>query len=66
VLPFIGPIVAVVLGVGARRRIATSGERIEGKGLADAGLALGIVGVLFTLYFVYLVYTRLVAPPLGG
>jgi uncharacterized protein DUF4190 len=65
VLPFIGPIVAVVLGMRARRRIAASGERIDGKGLADAGFALGIVGVLFSLYFVYIVYARIMAPPFG-
>jgi hypothetical protein len=65
-LPFIGPIIAVFLGVSARRRIAASAGRVDGKGLADAGLALGIAGLLITLYFAYIIYTRLVSPGIIG
>lgn len=63
VLPFIGSPIAVVLALNARRRIASSRGRLNGKGLADAGLALGLVGLLITLYFVYIIYDRILSPP---
>jgi hypothetical protein len=40
--PVCGPI-AVVMGVKAKRRIAESGNTIEGAGLAQAGFILGII-----------------------
>jgi hypothetical protein len=63
VLPFIGSPIAVVLGLRARRNIAESRGGPDGKGLADAGLALGLAGLLITLYFAYIIYTRILAPP---
>lgn len=42
-------IVAVVLGVQARREIAASGGRESGGGLAVTGIVTGILGVLIAL-----------------
>ncbi len=46
---FIPSIVAIVTGAMARGRIKKSGGTLKGAGLATAGLALGIVGVIFAL-----------------
>lgn len=40
--PVCGPI-ALVLGVKSKKRIAASGNTIEGAGLAQAGFVLGII-----------------------
>ncbi|MCV2393064.1 DUF4190 domain-containing protein [Actinotalea sp. M2MS4P-6] len=47
VVPFIGSIVAVIVGPMARKQIALSGE--QGDGLAKAGLILGWVGIAITV-----------------
>jgi hypothetical protein len=64
-LPVIAPIFAVLYGVSARRRIANAKDGLEGKGLADAGLALGLVGLIITVWYAWILYTRIIAPP-GG
>lgn len=64
-LPIIGPFFALFYGVSARRRITSSPDRLEGKGLADAGLALGCVGLTITIWYAWILYTRVLAPP-GG
>jgi uncharacterized protein DUF4190 len=64
-LPVIGPFFAILYGLSARRRITNSPDRLEGKGLADAGLALGFVGLIITIWYAWILYTRILAPP-GG
>lgn len=44
-LPFIGSIVAVILGPMARREIQASGGSLSGEGLATAGTVLGVIGI---------------------
>lgn len=44
-----GSIVAVVLGVGARRTIEGSGGRLRGTALATAGIVIGVAGLLATV-----------------
>ena len=43
--PLIPAVLAIVFGVKARRTIARSAGRLKGKGLALAGMILGIVGL---------------------
>jgi hypothetical protein len=49
----VGSLVAVVLGVMAKRQIRERGE--GGDGLATAGIVLGVLGLLAVLLFVALV-----------
>ena len=51
VVPFIGSIVAVILGPMAKRDIAASGGAQGGEGLATAGTILGWVGIALGLCF---------------
>lgn len=48
-IPFVAAIIAIVLGVVARREIAASGGKQHGDGLALAGILVGAVGVLLWL-----------------
>jgi hypothetical protein len=50
---FIAPILAVVLGVVARKQIAERGQ--AGDGMAKAGLALGIVGLVISVLLIVFV-----------
>ncbi len=45
------PIVAVVLGVLARRDIAASGGRTAGSGMAVVGIVTGAIGIVVALFF---------------
>lgn len=45
VLPFVGAIVAIVLGRNARREIQQSGGRLSGDGMALAGIVLGWINI---------------------
>lgn len=45
-VPIIGAILAIIFGALARGRIKRSGGELGGKGMANAGLALGIVGLV--------------------
>ncbi|PZR54248.1 DUF4190 domain-containing protein [Xylanimonas oleitrophica] len=54
VVPVLGSIAAVVLGLMSLSRLRTSGQ--GGKGLAVAGLVMGGVGVLGALLLVVLVF----------
>lgn len=49
VVPFVGAIVAIALGMTARKRIDASDGRIGGRGLAVGGLALGIANLVVVL-----------------
>jgi mannose/fructose/N-acetylgalactosamine-specific phosphotransferase system component IIC len=44
-------VMAIILGWTSRRRIAKSGGALKGKGVAIAGLALGVLGCLLSLVF---------------
>jgi hypothetical protein len=46
-IPMVGLLIgmlAIVIGVHAKNRIAESGGRLSGNGLATAGITLGIIG----------------------
>ncbi len=49
VFPFLGSIIALVLGYMARGEIARSGGTLAGAGLATWGLILGWVGIAFAV-----------------
>ena len=52
VLPFIGSIVAIVTGHMARAEIRRDPQKLQGDGLAVAGLILGYAGVVIGLMVV--------------
>jgi hypothetical protein len=49
----IGSLAAIILGVAAIRRIARSNGALTGKGLAIAGMIVGILGVGLTLLAIF-------------
>ena len=55
-LPFVGAIVAIICGHMARSEIRRAGPdtRIEGDGMAIAGLVLGYVQMLFWVLLLFL------------
>ncbi|XBH20860.1 DUF4190 domain-containing protein [Jonesiaceae bacterium BS-20] len=50
---FIGPILALVLGISAKNQIRRTGE--EGGGLATAGIVLGALGIAFSVLVIIFV-----------
>lgn len=48
-VPFVGSIIAVIIGPLAKKEIAASGGRQSGEGLATAGTILGWVGIGITI-----------------
>ena len=52
IAPFIASVPAIVLGVVAKRDIEAN-ENFTGRGLATAGLVLGIASVLLWGFFVF-------------
>ncbi|NLW96548.1 DUF4190 domain-containing protein [Luteimonas wenzhouensis] len=69
VLPWLGSIVAIVTGHLARGEIGRSPERLEGGGLALAGLILGYSMLILTvlgLAFVFFVLGGLVWLGING
>ncbi len=66
VLPFIGSIVAVILGPIAKRDIAASGGAQGGEGLATAGTILGWVGIGLTVLGVCITAVAVLLPLLLG
>ena len=48
-LPFLGSLVAVVCGHMARKEIRLAPDRLEGDGLAVAGLVLGYLAIAMTV-----------------
>jgi hypothetical protein len=44
-------IAAILIGWVARKRIARSGGELKGKGIAIAGMVLGVLGSLLSLVF---------------
>lgn len=56
-LPLVGPILAIWFAGNADREIAEAGGTLSGKGFADAGRILGIVGlVLAGLFLLMLLF----------
>lgn len=57
-LPFIGSIVAIVTGHLARAEIARNPERLDGDGLAVAGLLLGwlLVGGIVLAFAAFILF----------
>jgi hypothetical protein len=66
VLPFLGSIVAVILGPIAKRDIAASGGAQTGEGLATAGTILGWVGIGLTVLGLCLIGVLVLLPLLFG
>jgi Domain of unknown function (DUF4190) len=63
---WIGSILAICLGYAARREIGNNAGRIEGQGMATAGIILGWIGIgmlaLMIVVFLYLRKTDTVRP----
>ena len=55
-LPFLGSIAAVVTGHMARSEIRRAPERLEGDGLAIAGLVLGYLSIALGVLLVFAVF----------
>lgn len=66
IFPFLGSIVAVILGPLAKREIAASNGAQGGEGLATAGTILGWVGIGLTFLGVCLVAVLVLLPLLLG
>jgi prepilin-type processing-associated H-X9-DG protein len=62
ILPIIGPILAIVLGIIALREINKSQGTLTGHGKAVGGLVLGCIGVLL----VPVIVLAILLPPLGA
>lgn len=61
IIPFIGPVVAIVLGHLSLSEIKRSAGRLKGDGMAIAGLVLGYLGATF---FVFLIIPAIMIPNL--
>ena len=66
VVPFLGSVVAVILGPVAKREIAASAGMQTGEGLATAGTILGWVGIGLTLLGVCITAVLVLLPLLLG
>ena len=58
-LPFIGTVVAIITGHMARAEIRRSNGRLEGDGMAVAGLVLGWVSAALVLVGLFIVFAFL-------
>ena len=65
-LPFVGSVVAVILGPIAKRDIAASSGAQTGEGLATAGTILGWVGIGLTVLGVCITGVAVLLPLLLG
>ena len=53
----LGPILALIFGYQARKRIKWSGDRVRGRALARAGIALGFAELgVYLLFFLLILY----------
>lgn len=57
----IAGIVAIVLGVKARREIAASGGRLKGDGIALSGIVTGAIAIVLGLLILVLIIVAVVA-----
>jgi hypothetical protein len=48
-LPVIGPINGIILGIVAKGQIKRESGRLEGSGLATAGIVVGVIAIVLTL-----------------
>lgn len=48
-LPVIGPIIGIILGIAAKGKIKRESGRLEGGGLATAGIVIGIIAIVLVL-----------------
>ena len=55
-LPFLGSVAAVVTGHMARSEIRRAPERLEGDGLAIAGLVLGYLSIAMAVLVVFAIF----------
>jgi hypothetical protein len=51
-------VLAINLGLAAKREISRSGGQLSGEGKATAGIVLGIVGLVFGVIFLVLTLAR--------
>ena len=58
-LPFVGTVVAIITGHMARAEIRRSNGRLEGDGMAVAGLVLGWVSAALVLVGLFIVFAFL-------
>jgi hypothetical protein len=58
ILPVVGPIVAIVFGVLAKREIA-SRSGLGGEGMATAGIVLGSIGIALVAIVVFMIILAL-------
>ncbi|HDQ35219.1 MAG TPA: DUF4190 domain-containing protein [Chloroflexi bacterium] len=68
ILPFIGCVVGLILGYSARNQIDRSGGYIGGRGMAQAGIILGWLGVAFAVIGIclaILVFAGAITLPFG-
>jgi hypothetical protein len=54
VLPFIGPLLALVFGYRGRAEADRSRGRVGGRGMAVAGIALGWIGLAIDAFWIYM------------
>lgn len=66
IIPFLGSVVAVILGPIAKREIAASAGAQTGEGLATAGTILGWVGIGLTILGVCITAVLVLLPLLLG
>jgi hypothetical protein len=57
-LCFIPAVVAIVLGASARGRIDRSNGQLTGRGMATAGMVLGIVWIALSVVFIVIRVSR--------
>jgi hypothetical protein len=56
----VSSIVAIVLGVMARREIAASGGRLQGESRATTGIVTGVIGIALLVVSIILVATGVI------
>jgi hypothetical protein len=60
IFPPVTGTLAIVFGVLSRKRIAESGGRLQGAGMALAGILTGVAGLVIWLVFLVLVLTGVI------
>ena len=48
-------VVALVLGLSAKKEIESSGGQLTGGGMATAGIVLGVIGIAFWVIYIFAV-----------
>ncbi|MEO5958195.1 MAG: hypothetical protein ABIR80_03700 [Opitutaceae bacterium] len=55
----VGSIVAIVIGIRARKTIEASGEKLVGLGIAAWCIGAGVIGLIANVFFVWPIVFRL-------